>query len=304
MKSSLSEFVIYLKYLKNYSDFTIRSYKKDIEQYLQFLDKNKLMLDTISRDQIRFFLKELLDSGISKRSIKRKVSAIRHYYNFLNEEKYLDVNPFINLKTAKADLTYPKVLFMDEINTLFEANKKRSDKLAIRDQAILELLYSSGMRVSELCNLNVQEIDFNKRYIRVFGKGKKERLVPFSETAKGVMVDYINTLRKDLLSKSDEKTTAMFLDYKGKRITSRGVEYIFEKIGEKSGVYISLHPHTLRHTFATHLLENGADLRLIQELLGHESINTTQIYTHTTTQAMIKQFETFFPRAKKKKDNN
>ena len=126
MKNLLSEFIIYLKYLKNYSDCTVKSYKKDIEQYNQYLDENNLMLDTISRDQIRFFLKKLLDEGISKKSIKRKVAAIRHYYNFLNEEKYLNKNPFINLKTAKAEITYPKVLFLEEINALFEANKKRT----------------------------------------------------------------------------------------------------------------------------------------------------------------------------------
>ena len=301
MKNELDEFVLYLKYLKNYSDYTVKSYKKDVSQYLDFLKDNELNLDNISKDDIISFFKTLYDKNISKRSLKRKVAAIRHFYRFLMKEDYVKTNPFLNVKTAKPEIKYPKVLFLKEVNALFDANLKRTDKLVLRDQAILELLYSSGMRVSELCSLNVQDLDYKNRYIRVFGKGKKERIVPFSQSAKDVIIRYIDTLRKELLKKRTEKTNALFLDNKGKRLSTRGVEYIIKKISEKTGTFISLHPHTLRHTFATHLLEGGADLRLIQELLGHESINTTQIYTHTTTEAMINQFRAFHPRGKIKK---
>lgn len=300
MTDTLAEYCIYLKYLKNYSDYTVISYKKDVSQYLDFLKNNNIKLDSITKDEIVSFFKDLYDKNISKKSLRRKVSAIRHYYRFLIRENYLNKNPFLNIKTAKPEKTYPKVLYLKEVNALFEANLKRDDKLKIRDQAILELLYSSGMRVSEVCKLNLQDLDFKERYIRVFGKGKKERLVPFSNTAKEVLILYINGLRKELLKTKEEKTNALFLNYKGERITPRGIEFIFKHIGEKTGTFISFHPHTLRHTFATHLLEGGADLRLIQELLGHESINTTQIYTHLTTESMVYQFKAYHPRGKKK----
>jgi site-specific recombinase XerD len=156
------------------------------------------------------------------------------------------------------------------------------------------------MRVSEICNLNIQDIDLNSRIIRVFGKGKKERLVPYSEICKKCIIDYSRNLRPELMHKSNEKTNALFLNFRGKRLTPRGFEYILKQITVKTGLEIDLHPHTLRHTFATHLLEGGADLRTIQELLGHESISTTQVYTHITTENMVAQYKAYHPRSKKK----
>ncbi len=180
---------------------------------------------------------------------------------------------------------------------MFAANAKRTDELMERDQAILELLYSSGLRASELVALTYRQIDFRVRSIRVKGKGNKTRIVPFSKSAETAMKKYHASSRPALLAKSkaDVKSDKFFLNDRGEGLTVRGLEYILRAVEEKTGLYLGLHPHELRHTFATHLLENGADLRLIQELLGHETIDTTQVYTHVSKEKMKEQYDTFFP---------
>ena len=213
---------------------------------------------------------------------------------------YVKVNPFLVVHSPKVKNNFPTALYLKEIELLFSENAKRTDPLKVRDQAILELLYSSGMRVSEICAVNIQDIDMNSRVIRVFGKGKKERLVPYSEICKKCIIEYSRGLRRELMEKNKTKTNALFLNFRGNRLTSRGLEYILKQITVKTGLDFDLHPHTLRHTFATHLLEGGADLRTIQELLGHESISTTQVYTHITTEAMVAQYKAYHPRSKKK----
>ena len=170
----------------------------------------------------------------------------------------------------------------------------------MRDQAILEVLYFCGIRAAELVNIDVQSVNLPKRFIRVFGKGSKERLVPFSVECKTILEKYMKEDRPKLLEKSQMPTPALFMNNKGQRLTTRGLEYILDKIEEKTGLFVGLHPHILRHSFATHLLENGADLRVIQELLGHESINATQVYTHVTEEAMKDAYFNAFPRAHKK----
>ena len=177
---------------------------------------------------------------------------------------------------------------------------ERQDNLKNRDQAILYLLYYSGLRAQELVGLDVQSVSLKERSVRVLGKGNKERIIPFTNECQQVIKHYIDNERKTLLLKSKDLTPALFLNAQGERLTTRGLEYILDAIEEKTGLYVGLHPHILRHSFATHLLENGADLRVIQELLGHESINATQVYTHVTEEAMKETYLNAFPRAKKK----
>jgi site-specific recombinase XerD len=198
----------------------------------------------------------------------------------------------------KKPIRYPKALTLEEVEALFSANARREDPLKVRDQAILELLYASGMRASELVNLTYRQIDYRSRMIRVFGKGRKERLVPFSETAKIAMDYYFRNQRDSLLAhrRNPIPVDAFFVSKIGRKLSVRGLEYILAEIQSKTGIYYGLHPHELRHTFATHLLEGGADLRLIQELLGHASLNTTQIYTHVSAKAMKEEYEEHFPR--------
>ena len=213
---------------------------------------------------------------------------------------YVKDNPFIFVSAPKMEVKYPHGLYKEQILELFKRNAERTDSLKNRDQAILYLLYYSGMRAFELVNLDVQSVSLKDRVVRVLGKGNKERIIPFTNECQAVLKQYIEHERRDLLKKSKDPTPALFLNAKGERLTTRGLEYILDAIEEKIGLYVGLHPHILRHSFATHLLENGADLRVIQELLGHESINATQVYTHVTEEAMKETYLNAHPRAKKK----
>ena len=204
---------------------------------------------------------------------------------------YIKDNPFIFVTAPKMETKYPHALYKEQIQELFKRNLERQDKLKNRDQAILYLLYYSGVRAQELVSLDVQSVSIKERWVRVLGKGNKERIIPFTSECQAVLKQYINNERKALLVKSKTLTPALFLNAQGERLTTRGLEYILDAIEEKIG---------LRHSFATHLLENGADLRVIQELLGHESINATQVYTHVTEEAMKETYQNAFPRAKKK----
>ena len=299
MNRPLAEFLKYLEHERKYSTYTVTSYKKDVDDFQEFIFKDEIELEDVDKYVIREYMMTLSKS-VSKRSIKRKLSALRHYYKYLVNNNYVKVNPFLVVHSPKTKNNFPTALYLKEIELLFSENLKRTDPLKVRDQAILELLYSSGMRVSEICNVNIQDIDLNSRVIRVFGKGKKERLVPYSEICKKCIIEYSRTLRPELLSKNNTKNNALFLNFRGARLTPRGFQYILKQITVKTGIEMDLHPHTLRHTFATHLLEGGADLRTIQELLGHESISTTQVYTHITTESMVAQYKMFHPRGKKK----
>ena len=299
MNRPLAEFLKYLEHERKYSTYTVTSYKKDVDDFQEFIFKDEIELEDVDKYVIREYMMTLSKS-VSKRSIKRKLSALRHYYKYLVNNNYVKVNPFLVVHSPKTKNNFPTALYLKEIALLFSENLKRTDPLKVRDQAILELLYSSGMRVSEICNVNIQDIELNSRVIRVFGKGKKERLVPYSEICKKCIIEYSRTLRPELLSKNNTKNNALFLNFRGARLTPRGFQYILKQITVKTGIEMDLHPHTLRHTFATHLLEGGADLRTIQELLGHESISTTQVYTHITTESMVAQYKMFHPRSKKK----
>lgn len=302
MSDEISMFLSYLEHERKYSLKTVESYHNDIKTFYNFVMNegfNPLKVDSML---IRNFLSMQLIEGISKKTLKRRLSALRHFYSWLENNKYIKYNPFLTISSPKAEIRYPHALYYDQINYLLKTNSERTDQLKIRDQAILELLYASGLRGSELINITLQDIDFKNRVIRVYGKGSKERIVPFSSHAKEAIEKYYKELRPILLmnSKNVEMTNALFINAKGKKLTLRGLEYILKSIEIKTGQDCDLHPHVLRHTFATHLLENGADLRTIQELLGHSSISTTQIYTHVSSEAMKKEYETAHPRAKKK----
>lgn len=306
-------FLDYLKNNLNYSDLTIKSYKQDIELFEDYLFRNNIDLNDVEKDDIRDFMAERLNhltyrgSYESPRSVRRRISALRKYYNFLVDKKYVTYNPFLTIVSPKKRDKLPEVLYEKQINKLIEENSKREDFLKSRDQALILLMYSSGLRCSEVVNLKKTDINFSSRFMRILGKGKKERIVPFSEEAKIEMIDYASNLREELLKISkDFRCPYFFLNSKGKQLTERGLEYIMKEIVKKSGLSLGFdfHPHVLRHTFATHLLEKGADLRIIQELLGHESINTTAIYTHVSKETLHEEYDKYFPqnsKIKKKK---
>lgn len=307
MNKPEKEFLDYLRYQKNYTDRTLDSYQRDIDKFQSFLDREMILFDQVAqRDIDNFLYVEIYDNHISHRSCKRRISCLRGYYSFLKKRGYVESNPFQGASSPKAEIKYPKTLYVEQVNALLEANAKRTDGLALRDQAILELLYSSGLRASELVGLTYRQIDFKVRSIRVRGKGNKTRIVPFSKSAESSMREYSASLRPSLLAKSkkDIKSDKFFLNDRGEGLTVRGLEFILRSVEEKTGVYLGLHPHELRHSFATHLLENGADLRLIQELLGHETIDTTQVYTHVSKEKMKEQYDRYFPQREGKRPND
>ncbi len=290
--TEISEFLQHLKFELNYSDLTIKAYEQDIVSFSTFLGSVGHGFIDANPQLIRIYLSKQLEEGKSKITCCRRIAALRHFYSFLMKKNYIKSNPFLLVGAPKKEIRYPEALYLEQVELLFQKNKERKDNLKYRDQAIIELLYASGVRVSELVNIKMNSIDMKNRVIRVFGKGRKERLVMFSKSCQSTIVDYLNYR----YSKSDY----LFTNSKGEQLTTRGVEYIVDEIQKKCNLQLGIHPHTFRHTFATHLLEGGADLRVIQELLGHESINTTQIYTHITEEAMKQQFNMSHPRAKKR----
>ena len=305
MNKTESEFLQYLKAQKGLALNTTLAYGRDIDAFMDFLSAKEKALNEVDVPFIRKYLThELYEKKTSKRTMARRLVSLRAYYAFLCErydQEFLQ-NPFLFVSTPKQEVKYPTALFSNEMEKLLKANAEREDPLAARDQAILELLYSSGMRASELVKFRNLDVDYHYRTIRVSGgKGNKDRLVGFTESTMEAMKKYYAGLRNELLSHNDDfpKANTFFLNAKGRKLTVRGLEYILDSIDEKLCLHLGLHPHMLRHTFATTLLESGADLRTIQELLGHESINTTQVYTHVSQKHMQDQYDQFFPKRKK-----
>lgn len=297
----INDFLEHLKYDLNFSDFTIKSYKSDIDDFYEFLGSKGKDIDEINVQLIRDYLSKLLADNKTKVTCARRISSLRHYFNYLKDHNYVRENCFIFVNSPKKEIRYPNALYLEQIETLLKRNSERTDSLKFRDQAIIELLYASGVRASELVNIKLNNLDLKSRNIRILGKGNKERIVIFSKSCQETLKNYIETTRVELLShnKYEYNVDFLFLNSQGKQLTSRGLEYVLKGVEEKTGCHYGLHPHLLRHTFATHLLEGGADLRVIQELLGHSSLNTTQIYTHVTDEAMKAQFNMSHPRAKK-----
>ena len=300
MNKPEQEFLDHLLNVRNYSPKTVASYQEDIDLFCEFIFKEGTLMEEVDVITIRNFLTDELNRGVSKRSCKRRISSLKHFYKYMVNVGYIKDNPFLLISAPKTETKYPHALYKEQIMEMFKRNAERTDNLKNRDQAILYLLYYSGMRAAELVSLDVQSISLKERVVRVLGKGNKERIIPFTAECQKVIKDYIDHERKELLMKSKDMTPALFLNAKGERMTTRGLEYILDVIEEKTGLFVGLHPHILRHSFATHLLENGADLRVIQELLGHENINATQVYTHVTEEAMKETYQNVFPRAKKK----
>lgn len=296
----LSEFQDYLLNVRRYSSNTVSSYSFDICDFTKFIRGLGKIFKDIKVDDVKSWILDLTERQIGKRSIKRKMSSLKSFYAWMYLQKKVDSDPFEYVHSPKATHVLPDFFSEKEIDALLTANEKRSDKLKDRDQALLMLMFASGLRASEVVNLTFNQVDLDNRIMKVSGKGNKDRLVPFTNSAKESMLNYINGLRKDLLK---EDTKYIFLNSKGNKMTVRGLEYILDEIEAKTGLYGKIHPHMLRHSFATKMLNRGADLRTIQELLGHSSIETTSIYTHVAYENMKETYEKTFPRAKKEDSN-
>lgn len=292
-------FKAYLENEKGYSEHTLTSYIDDIYTLIHFLDNEQFGdLLSVSPRIARFYIATLHEQ-YSPSSISRKISSLRSLYNFLNKEELLKENPFRDVELPKKEKKLPKFVYPNEIEALFDSINL--DKpIGKRNKLILEFLYGTGVRVSELCNIKLNDIDYSQGLVLIHGKGSKDRYVPLHEELLTQLREYVIMVREEFQSKSQEKTKSLFLNFKGTSLSDRGVRLIINKIIDDSEETIKISPHTLRHTFATHLLNNGADLRSVQELLGHSHLSSTQIYTHVTKEKLKENYMKAHPRAKKK----
>lgn len=299
---SCQNFMEYLQIEKNASPYTIQYYREDLESFFQFLNEESVTnLKDVNHHLIRLYLTKMYDRQLSRKSVSRKISSIRSFYRFLEREDETYTNPFVHIHFPKAEKPIPGFLYKEELDKLFEVNDLE-DPLGQRNQALLEILYGTGIRVSECHSLRLVDIDFSIGTLFVKGKGRKERYVPFGSYAESAMQRYIDEGRKVLLSNSKNPSSdVLFLNARGGPLTTRGVRHVLNKIVEKAASTIHLHPHKLRHTFATHLLNEGADLRTVQELLGHENLSSTQIYTHVTKDHLRDAYMRSHPRANKQR---
>lgn len=294
-------FLAYLKTEKNASTHTISSYQKDIFHGLDFF-KRDLKKDTepelseLNHLSLRRYLSWMQKEGLARTTICRRLAAWRSFFRFLQREEILIENPFSRLSSPKLIKKLPRFLYQDEVKRLVEAPDDEQP-LGMRDRAMLELLYATGIRVSELVELDVGNIELNSGYMRITGKGAKERIVPMGSMAATALRKYLRKGRIALLGKLEKPDWALFLNFKGKRLSVRGVRKIINKYVRKVGLEYGVSPHVLRHSFATHLLEGGADLRTVQELLGHVRMSTTQIYTHVTGERLKQVYKKTHPRA-------
>lgn len=303
MNLLLDEFRDHIKIERGFSDHSVKAYVSDIEHFYKYLLDKDILDDKVTKYDVRAYMKEEIERSIKKTTLNRRIASLRHYYGFMQSKGHVKDNPFINIKVPKTEFTLPRVLYEEEINVILAANKRRQDFLQERDQLILEFMFATGLRASEIVELTLQSININERLINVLGKGNKERLVPFTTHVQNLIRNYVNGMRKELLAKrrSSQPTNALFLNARGGKLTIQGLAHILKTVEVKTGEYAKLHPHLFRHSFATNLLEKGADLRVIQELLGHESLNTTQIYTHVSEDKVLEAYYHAHPRAKKKK---
>jgi len=290
LEKHIELFINFLKGERDVSPHTLRAYGEDLEEFLRFVDKHPKDIDNLD---IRSFLASLYKKGLKKSSIARKLATIRSFLKYLNREGYIKKNPARLVSSPKVPKTLPRFLTVDETFSLMEAPQGESFR-AVRDKAILELLYSSGLRVSELTSLDISDLDIKESLLRVKGKGRKERIVPIGSKALEAIKNYLPE-RVSLKRRSQ----ALFLNCRGGRLTPRSIRRILLKYSEMINLKGYLSPHTLRHTFATHLLHGGADLRSIQELLGHSSLSTTQKYTHVDITHLAEVYDKAHPMAKK-----
>ena len=289
LKELIEEFLRYLLIDKGYSNNTIESYKRDL---LKFLEYNKnTNINNITNKELKNYIKYLNDNNLNEKSISRNISTLKSFYKFLIINKYTKENPSDMLYIPKIQKNLPNTLSEDEIEKLLNINLK--DNFSYRNKAMLELMYGSGLRVSELVNLKLQDVDLNDDIVRTFGKGSKERIIPIGEIATEYLKIYINNYRSSMLKQYNNEY--LFLNNHGKQMTRQGFFKIVKNIAKENGINRSFSPHTLRHSFASHLLKYGADLRTIQELLGHSDISTTQIYTHISNEELKKNYEEFHP---------
>jgi integrase/recombinase XerC len=288
----IQHFQEYLKFEKRYSQHTVDAYCKDIFLFADFLSQNKVSLDDVILEDIEDYLASLF-SEIEASSLHRKTASIKHFYLFLKKRGFIDDNPSVSLISPKQGKHLPSFLTKSEMTKLINFNYKKDEK-GLRNKAIIEMLYSSGIRVSELVSIKIRDLDFFEKMVKVLGKGKKERIIPVTKEALKSVENYLFFRKYPKMPES-----SVFLNLKGKPITQRGIQYILDRLSIETELYRKLTPHMLRHSFATHFLENGMNLRYLQQMLGHSNLSTTEIYTHLSISKLQNIYKKAHPGNKK-----
>lgn len=295
MEDLVLEFLDFLSVERGLSKNTIDAYRRDLRSYINFLKLQKINdINHTTRTVIVSYLLLMQKKGKASSSISRACAAIKSFYHFLVRERRIKEDPTINLDTPKLEKRLPRVLTVGEVEDLLN-QPDVTNLWGLRDKALLELLYATGIRVSELISIRVEDVNLEMGFLRCFGKGSKERIVPIGSVALNYLERYINEARNQLVK--DKETNILFINHRGKGLTRQGFWKIIKKYARQAGINKEITPHTLRHSFATHLLENGADLRAVQEMLGHADISTTQIYTHITRSRIKEVYDRTHPRA-------
>ncbi|AWE06872.1 site-specific tyrosine recombinase XerD [Lysinibacillus sp. 2017] len=297
LKDPIEDYLHFIKVERQLSENTLLSYKRDLVAYARHLHNEQKIstFNEVVRENILLFLESLRAVGKSSKTISRQISSIRSFHQFLLREKVTEKDPTVHIEMPKKEQTLPKVLSVEDIDSLISAPSTEKPQ-GIRDIAILEVMYGSGMRISELISLNLEDIHITMGFVRVFGKGGKERIIPLGRGALNACQNYLAEARPQLLG-SAPKNDAFFITQRGKRFTRQGCWKLIKEHAQTAGIQKEITPHVLRHSFATHLIENGADLRAVQELLGHADISTTQIYTHVSKTRLSEVYKQFHPRA-------
>lgn len=289
------EYVSYIRLEKNYSSYTVAEYEKDLRDFLLFLQEEGIgKLEDVDYPVARLYVTRLYDHSYARTSISRKISAIRSFFKFINARYGIEDQAFRLLYHPKQEERLPAFFYQQELEKLFEVTMGE-DFRSLRDRALLELLYATGIRVGELVEIEVQDVDHYLGIVKVMGKGRKERFVPFGSFAEEALRNYIDSSRPQLIKQ--KKHTKLFVNLRGDPLTDRGVRYILDDLMKRASLHTNITPHMIRHTFATHLLGAGADLRSVQELLGHSHLSSTQVYTHITNEHLRQTYLQTHPRA-------
>ncbi len=300
MHAEIAQFLRYLDVERNASDLTIKSYREDLMDLADFLTdegQKKVAPRDVDASQLRGYVSALHDAGYARTSIARKLASLRSFYRFAQRQQMADTNPAKPLRNPRGHRKLPHFLTSDEVNTLL-GSPDANDAMGLRDIAILEVIYSAGLRVSEVVGMNDRDLDFEEGTVRIRGKGKKERIGSIGKHAAKALHSYYAV--RNRADHGDSKDLPTFTNRFGQRLTTRSIARMLEKYIKESGLDSRTTPHTLRHSFATHLLDRGADIRSVQEMLGHKSLVTTQIYTHVSTTALKQAYTKAHPRASKK----
>lgn len=296
LNDAMEDFFHYIRIERGLADNTIVSYRRDLLHYTKFFDEVKQLKqwDDVTREDIILFLVTLRDDGKSTATLARMISTIRAFHQFLVREQIVTHDASLHIETPKKDRLLPTILSANEVDKLLQING--TTPLAIRNKAMLELMYATGLRVTELVSLDVTDVHLAMGFVRCIGKGSKERIIPLGDIAKDATEAYLLDAREVLLKKNKNEKK-LFVNHHGRSLSRQGFWKVIKAVAREGGLTKEITPHMLRHSFATHLLENGADLRAVQEMLGHADISTTQIYTHITKTRLKDMYEQFHPRA-------